>query len=66
MNGLGKRKQSSKGKKKVSSGALNDSGENSDVLITQVKNTKKVVQEDPELKKKEEEEKKSMMNSKSK
>lgn len=59
MNGLGKRKQSSKRRNKVSAGALNDSnGDNSEVLITQVKNTKKIIQYDPELIKKQEEERK--------
>ena len=59
MNGLGKRKQSSKRRMKISSGVLNDSnGDNSDVLITQVKNKKKIIQDDPELIKKQEEERK--------
>ena len=59
MNGLGKRKQSSKRKIKVSAGKLNDSnGDDSEVLITQVKNKKKIIQDDPELIKKQEEERK--------
>lgn len=59
MNGLGKRKQSSKRKIKASAGKLNDSnGDDSEVLITQVKNKKKIIQDDPELIKKQEEERK--------
>ena len=68
MNGLGKRKASSKRKEKKSAGKLADSGLNdSKVLLTEVNPKKKIVQEeDPEIKAKQEEEKKSISNYKKK
>ena len=55
MNGLGKRKETSKSKKKKTEGKSPEkSGEKKEgVLITEVNPKKKAIQEDPELKKKE-------------